>query len=42
LLNHTQIVSFMEQRIEQCQKDFPPYEKVVKFGLIDIFDAQIS
>lgn len=34
LLNHTQIVSFMEQRIEQCQKDFPPYEKVVKFKLL--------
>jgi len=34
LLNHNQIVSFMEQRIEQCQKDFPPYEKVVKFKLL--------
>ncbi len=31
---HPRVISFMQQRVDRCQKDLPNYEKVVKFRLL--------
>ncbi len=34
LAAHPRVISFMQQRLDRCQKDLPSYERIVKFKLL--------
>jgi long-chain acyl-CoA synthetase len=34
LASHQRIINFMQNRIDHCQRDLPPFERIVKFKLL--------